>query len=369
MRIPLSRPDINDQDIAAVVEVMRSGQLSLGPKVPEFEKAIADYLGMPYAVAVANGTAALQLALLALELEPGAEVITTPFSFVASANCALMVGAIPVFVDIDPETWNIDVSAIHRALTERTRAVLPVHVFGQPARMDAIQELAFDEGLYIVEDACEAIGATFQHKKVGTFGEISTLAFYPNKQMTTGEGGMLVTAQETIAERVRSLRNQGRDQSSEWLAHARLGYNYRLTDMQCALGLSQMQRLETMLNHRAQVAQWYRQRLREDDRLVLQHIRPDVQMSWFVYVVRLADRYTQTDRDRIILQLKARGIDCNNYFAPLHLMPHYRERFGYRPGDFPRCEHVAARTLALPFHNNLTEAEVDEVCRELRQLL
>ncbi len=369
MRIDLSAPDITETDIAAVGEVLRSGRLSLGPVLEEFEQRFAEYVGTQYAVAVSSGTAALHLCMLALDLQPGDEVITTPFSFIASANCALMVGAVPIFVDIDPNTWNIDPGEIRRAISDRTRAILPVHIFGVPARMEAIADIALAEGLSVIEDACEALGAHHEEQAVGTFGDAATFAFYPNKQLTTGEGGMLVTNQETIAMLARSLRNQGRDHMNGWLTHPRMGYNYRLSDIHAALGLSQLSRIENLLQRRAAVAEWYDERLKPDRRVVLQHVPPEVQVSRFVFVVRLGDEYTQSDRDDILRQLHVRGIGCSTYFTPIHLQMFYRERFGYDEGDYPRCEHVSARTLALPFHGNLTEERVDEVCTQLKSLL
>lgn len=369
MQISLSAPDITEADIESVTRVLRSGRLSLGPVLQEFEERFAEFVGTRHAVAVSSGTAALHLCMLTLELQPEDEVITTPFSFIASANCIMMVGAVPVFVDIDPDTWNINTNLIRRAISARTRAILPVHVFGQPAKMDAIQDIALSEGLSVIEDACEAVGAYYREQAVGTFGDAGTFAFYPNKQMTTGEGGMITTNQQTLADTVRSLRNQGRDSTSCWLSHQRLGYNFRLSDINAALGLSQLARLDTLVEQRSRVAEWYRQRLKSDSRLILQHVPRDVQMSWFVFVVRLNDDYDPVDRDRILGQLQAKSIGCSNYFAPIHLQPFYRERFDYREGDFPKCEHLAARTIALPFHANLSEAEVDTVCRELTSLL
>ena len=367
--IPLSRPEVTQEDIDAVVSVLQTPLLSLGPKLPEFEGQFARYIGTEHAVAVSSGTAALHLAMIALDLHPGDEVITTPFSFISSANVALMVNAVPVFVDIDPETWNINVHAIKRNITDRTRAILPVHVFGQPARMDTLRDIAIDNGLYLIEDACEAVGASFQDMKVGTFGDVGIFAFYPNKQMTTGEGGMLVTNQQTLADMFRSLRNQGRDPGLPWLAHQRLGYNYRLSDINCALGISQLSRIDSIIARRKQVVQWYWDRLHRESRLVMQYVHRQADVSPFVMVVRLADEYTQTDRDRILQELRARHIGCSNYFAPIHLQPFYVQRFGYEPGMFPQCERIAARTIALPFHTNLSESEVDTVCKTLTLLL
>ncbi len=349
--------------------MLRSGQLSLGPVLADFEERFAATVHSSHAVAVSSGTAALHLGLLALELPPAAEVITTPFSFIASANCALLAGGVPVFCDIDPDTWNLDPQALPEARGPRSRAVLPVHVFGQPARMDAIGRFAAEHHLAVLEDACEAIGARFQGRLAGTLGTAGAFAFYPNKQMTTAEGGMLVTEDADLATRVRALRNQGREDGGGWLAHARLGYNYRLSDLHAALGRSQLARLDDLLERRARVAEHYRRQLADCSALVLQHIRPDVCMSWFVFVVRLADDFDSTDRDRVLRELQARGIGCSNYFVPIHLQPFYRDRFGYRVGDFPICEHVAARTLALPFHANLSPEDVDEVCGELKAIL
>ncbi len=369
MRIALSRPDIGPQDIDAVVAVLQTPHLSLGPQLEAFEQRFAEIIGTRHAVAVSSGTAALHIGLLALGLEDGDEVLTSPFSFIASANVALMVGGRPVFVDIDPVTWNLDVAQLHGRCTARTRAILPVHVFGQPAAMDTIMDCATQRDLVVVEDACEALGATWDGRKAGSFGDLATFAFYPNKQITTGEGGMIVTDRTDVATMARSLRNQGRDAGGGWLAHPRMGYNYRLSDINCALGLAQLGRLPDLLERRARVARWYRERLGDEARVHLQHIDQRVHMSWFVFVIRLSDTYDRADRDRVLHGLIERGIGCSNYFVPIHLQPFYAERFGYRRGDFPHCEHVADRTVALPFHPGLTEGEVDEVCSTLREML
>jgi perosamine synthetase len=356
--IPLSRPDISEDDIAAVVEVLRTPHLSLGPKVPEFEAAVCRYTGARHAIAVNSGTAALHLAVKALGIGVGDEVVTSPFSFVASANCMLFEGARPVFADIDPDTLNIDPARIERAITSRTRAILPVHVFGVPADMPAIVDIARRHGLHVIEDACEALGSRLNGKACGTFGAAGTFAFYPNKQMTTGEGGVVITDDTTRADLMRSLRNQGRGASGAWLQHERLGYNYRLADLNCALGISQLARLDRFIEARRRVAETYRRHLARFEELELPlDSAPGADISWFVYVVRLK-RSTRTERDRFLELLRARGVACNNYFSPIHLQPYFQQ-MGYRPGEFPVTEAIADTTIALPFFNRLSE---DDVC-------
>ncbi|GMU23123.1 MAG: aminotransferase [Phycisphaerae bacterium] len=369
MNIPLSRPDISQAERDAVLEVLLTPQLSLGPKVPEFERAFRELLGRRYAVAVNSGTSALHLCIRAMDIGPGDEVITTPFSFIASSNCIQFERARPVFVDVDAETWNIDPKRIAAAITPRTKAVLPVDVFGQPADVDPIHEIARKHKLRVLEDSCEALGAMYKERPAGTLGDAGVFGFYPNKQVTTGEGGMIVTDDETLYRRTVSMRNQGRDEGAGWLAHARLGYNFRLSDINCALGIAQMKRLEEILARRSRVAGWYLERLRGEQRIRLQKILPECRISWFVMVVRLDDSYAREDRDRILHHLREKGIGCNNYFSPIHLQPFYAEQFGHQRGDFPVCEALADRTIALPFHGLLTEDEVDTVCRTFRALL
>jgi len=360
-RVPLSRPDINQADIDAVVSVLRTPNLSLGPKLPEFEEAFAAYVGMRHAVAANSGTSALHLAVRAIGLGAGDEMITSPFSFVATANCALFEGARPVFVDIDERTWNMDVSRVEAAITGRTKLLMPVHIFGRPMDMDACMRLAAKHRLPVIEDACEALGATWNGRKVGTFGIASTFAFYPNKQITTGEGGMIVTDDDRVADLAKSMRNQGRAAGAGWLAHARLGYNYRLSDINCALGLAQLARLPEFIEARARVAARYLEKLGGLEELVMPAPYREGAMSWFVFVVRLADRFTQAQRDAVLEHLRGEGIGTNNYFAPIHLQPFYREQFGYKPGDFPVTEKIGARTFALPFYNRLAEKDQDLV--------
>jgi perosamine synthetase len=368
-QISLSGPDITQAEMDAVLSVLQTPQLSLGPRLAEFEQTFTERLGSKHAIACSSGTAALHLCWRALGLGPGDEVITTPFSFIASASSILFDGAKPVFVDIDPETWQIDATRIEAAVTPRTKALLPVDVFGSIPDMDAIWALARKHNVRVLEDSCEALGAAYRGRPAGTLGEAGTFGFYPNKQITTGEGGMVVTNDDQIAFLVRSLRNQGRDPDAGWLQHARLGYNYRLSELNCALGIAQMRRLDEFIAKRSRVAEWYCQRLADEPRVIMQTVPDEVRISWFVMVVRLADNYSQQDRDAILEKLREASIGCGNYFTPIHLQPLYVEQLGYKPGDFPVTEALSARTLALPFHNGLTEADVDCVAETLRSLL
>ena len=367
-QIPLSRPDISETDIQAVVDVLRTPFLSLGPKLPEFESAFADYVGARFATATSSGTAALHLAVKALGIGRGDEVITTPFSFVASANCVLFEDAVPVFVDIEETTFNLDVALIERQITPRTKAILPVHVFGRPANIDAILDIAQRHGLRVIEDACEAVGARWRGQRVGSLGDVGVFAFYPNKQMTTGEGGMLVTNDQALDQLFKSLRNQGRGEASAWLQHERLGFNYRLSDINCALGLAQLGRIAEILRQRRGVAEEYRRHLADIEELELPlYDVADGEISWFVYVVRLKG-FARAERDEVLRRLKSEGIACNNYFSPLHLQPHLR-RLGYQEGDFPITEAIAASTVALPFYNNLQSEQIRRVSDVLRRAL
>lgn len=367
--IGLSGPDITQAEIDAVADVLRSGRLSLGPRVEEFEASVARYCGTKFAVACSSGTSGLHLLMRAINIGPGDEVITTPFSFVASSNCVLFEGGKPVFVDIDPETWNIDVNAVEEAITARTRAMIPVHVFGQICDMEPLLKIAQRRGLRLIEDSCEALGATWRGRKAGSIGEAGVFGFYPNKQITTGEGGMIVTSDAEIARLCQSMRNQGRDSGMAWLSHDRLGYNYRLPDINCAVGIVQMRRIDEILARRSRVAGWYIERLSGESRLTMQRILPDCEISWFVFVVKLDAGYPPEARDEMIGRLRAEGIGCSNYFAPIHLQKYMVEQFGYAHGAFPVCETVAARTIALPFHARLTESEVDRVCETLKRML
>lgn len=361
--ISMSGPDLSQAEIDSVVQVLQSRWLSLGPKTDEFEAAIADYVGSKYAISVNSGTSGLHLAVIAAGISDGDEVITSPFSFVASANCILYERGKPVFVDVNPRSGNIDPNAIEAAITERTRAILPVHAFGQPSDMDAILEIARRHDLKVIEDACESIGAEFQTRLTGKFGDAAVFAFYPNKQMTTGEGGVIVTDNEEWNDLFRSLRNQGRDVFDAWLNHTRLGYNYRLDEMSAALGLVQLKRLDELLAKREQVAMWYNKRLTGLELVDIPHIMPTTtRMSWFVYVVRIKP---PASRDQVMAKLVEHAIPSRPYFAPIHLQPFYVKSFGYQHGDFPITEHLGDVSLALPFSSVMTEKQVGEVCDAL----
>ena len=415
MQISLSSPDITRAEIDLVNQVLCTPRLSMGPMIERFESAFADFIGTKHAVAVSSGTTGLHLALIAAEVEEGDLVFTTPFSFVASANCILYVGATPVFVDIDPHTLNMDsqkLAEVLEALTYRSldcrpgqtesatnylppslrreslaidacpsdrhrhlprgqalatcnlKALLPVHVFGQACEMGPLMELAGRYDLVLIEDACEALGTEYNHQRVGSFGDCAVFAFYPNKQMTTGEGGIITTNRDDWAALLRSLRNQGRDDSGTWLNHVRLGYNYRMDELSAALGVAQLERIEELLARRSQVAEWYNQQLSRVDGVTLPALT--TRMGWFVYVIRLAP---ELERGAVMEGLARRGIPSRPYFPPIHLQPLYRERFGYREGDFPVTERVARSTLALPFHGKLTEDEVAYVCQVLGEVI
>ena len=381
MQVPLSNPDISEREIEKVCQVLRSGKLSLGPCVPEFERQFAAYVGTLYAVAVNSGTSALHLITRALGIGAGDEVITTSFSFVASTNCFLYEGAAPVFVDIDPETLNLDPRAVRKFITtqcrvqdgqlinlrsgRRVKAMVPVHVFGVPCEMQSIMEIAREFNLRVIEDSCEAIGATYRGRKAGTFGDAAAFAFYPNKQMTTGEGGMIVTNDERIAVECRSLRNQGRDASSEWLQHTRLGYNYRLSDVHAALGSVQIERISELLDARARVANTYSVALANHSQLALPYSPAETVPSWFVYVVRI--KATQAVRDQVIGLLRARGVGCQAYFPAIHQQPYMRE---FSAGlNLPHTEKAAATCVALPFFSRMTESQVSYVCEQLELAL
>jgi perosamine synthetase len=347
-----------------VVDALRSGRLALGPRMASFEAAFAAASGTSHVSAVSSGTAALHLAIRAAGIERGDDVLTSPFSFVASANCLLYEGARPVFCDIDPRTLNITAETAGEALTERTTGILPVHIFGYPCDMPRIELLSRDCGLWIVEDACEALGAVHADgTPVGARGNLSVFGFYPNKQITTGEGGAVASPSAAIKERIDSERNQGRTPDMGWLDHDRLGYNYRLDDLSCALGMAQLERLDELLEARARVAALYGEALAGIEELDLPC--PDEggdRRGWFVYVVQLP---RGVDRDAAVVAMRERGVDTKPYLPAIHLMSFYRERFGHSEGDFPVCEDVAARSLALPFYPELTDAEVEQVVESL----
>ncbi len=372
--IPLARPDLGAGEERAVVEVLRSGRLSLGPVLGRFERGFADWLGVDDAVAVSSGTAALHLGVRALDWGPGDEVLTSPFSFVASANCLLYEGATPVFCDVDPVTLNLDPEGVRAAIAESTAGLLPVHILGYPAAIGELEAIARERGLGVLEDACEAAGAVdADGVKVGARGNLATFAFYANKQLTTGEGGVIVPRSPEVATRLRSERNQGRAEDMSWLSHERLGFNYRLTELQAAIGAVQVERGDRLLAERARIAALYAERLgaiggtpaEGGDRagLVLPCTeRGEERRSWFIYTVLLP---RGTDRDSLVGELGRQGIQAKAYMPCIHLMPHYRERFGFREGQFPVAEDASARLLALPFFGGMHERQVERVCEAL----
>jgi perosamine synthetase len=362
--IPLAKPVLGEAEERAVVEVLRSGQLSLGSRLGEFERGFAARVGAPLASAVSSGTAGLHLALRAAGVGDGDEVVTSPFSFVASANAALYERARPVFADIDPVTLNLDPEAAAAAVTERTKALLPVHIFGYPADLPAFERLADRHRLVIVEDACEALGAVHADgTSVGGRAHAAVFGFYANKQLTTGEGGMITLADPALKERIDSERNQGRAPAMGWLDHDRLGFNYRLSEVACALGISQLERLDGMLAARARVAEIYREALAGTEGLELPCPDGDRdRRGWFVFVVQLP---RGVDREGTVRALAAGGIQSKPYLQAIHLMSFYRERFGHRQGEFPVCEDVAARSLALPFFPEMNEGQVARVAEAL----
>ena len=369
IQIPLSAPDIGEGEIAAVTSVLRTPRLSLGERLTEFESAMATFCGCAHAVAVSSGTAALHLALLAAGIAEGDEVIVPSFAFIAVANAVRYVGAVPVFADIDPDSLNISPAAVEAAITSRTRALIVVHTFGVPAAIDELLEVAHRYNLRLIEDACEAIGGEYAGKKLGSFGFAGVFGFYPNKQITTGEGGMLVTDDLRAASQARMQRNQGRGNGSDWFEHQCVGYNYRISEINCALGVLQLARLDEILANRSAVAQMYFARLRDIPDLQLPPMTvPRGTISWFVYVVRLPQRLGSAGRDRVAKFLTDRGIGCARYFAPIHLQPAYQS-VSHRCTDLAHTESVAQRTLALPFFNQLTGDQVAQVCDALRDAL
>jgi perosamine synthetase len=391
MTIPLSQPCIGDREEFYVARVLRSGRLSLGPMLEQFESRFAEYIGTRYAVAVNSGTSALHLCIKALGIGPQDEVLTTSFSFVASTNCFLYEGATPAFADIDPVDLNLDANQVRQILARgytwdrgprrlinrfsgRTlKAILPVHVFGLSCDMAAILDVAREFNLAVIEDACEAFGAEYDGKHAGTFGNASAFAFYPNKQITTAEGGMIVTDDERIADLCRSLRNQGRDGDAGWLSHPRLGYNYRLSELHCALGVAQMERADDILDARERVAGLYRQFLCRIPQIALPAQSAKGRRSWFAYVIRVTSAMpgdcSAELRNRLMLGLRERGIACQAYFPAIHLQPYISDA-GIRPHrPLPLTERASETCLALPFFTAMSAVEVAEVCSAVRELV
>jgi perosamine synthetase len=370
-QVPLSSPDIGQAEIDAVTAVLRTPQLSLGPELPAFEAALAAYHSVPDAVAVSSGTAGLHLALLTLGIGEGDQVILPSFTFVAVANAVLQVRATPVFAEIDPVTLNLDPGSVERAVTPRTRAILAVHTFGVPAQMNEILDIVRRHHLLLIEDACEAIGAEFDGRRAGSFGDLAVLGFYPNKQLTTGEGGAVLARDPAHAVRLRCLRNQGRQPSGQWLDHAEVGYNYRLSELACALGRVQLDRIGAMLALRQAAAARYDALLRGVPALLPDLELPPLELprrsiSWFVYVVRLP---RQADRGRVQAALARRGIATGRYFAPIHLQPAWLAHPSARAAALPLTESIARRTLALPFFNRIAINQQEEVAAALREAI
>lgn len=375
MKVYLSRPDLTEKEIMAVNSVIQSPIFALGPNLDRFESSISSYVGVRHAIAVNSGTSGLHLLIRAFGIHDGDEVITTPFSFIASSNCILYERAKPVCVDIELDTANINPDLTEDAITPRTKAILPVDAFGQPAKMDVIKDIADRHGLKVIEDSCESLGSEYKGVKCGNgaYADGAVFAFYPNKQITTGEGGMIVTDDPEIARLCRSMANQGRGDSGLWLSHERLGFNYRMDEMSAALGWAQMQRIEEIIQKRQRVADMYNERLASIPGVWLPKVAPEVtKMSWFVYVIRVGvdepnHRRQMEIRDHVMKVLAENEVGCRPYFTPIHLQPFYREMFGFKEGDFPVTEFAGRTSIAIPFHNNLTREEVEYVAQVLEE--
>jgi perosamine synthetase len=363
----IAKPYITAKEEEYVLKALRSGVLSLGPFTPAFEEAFAKRVGTKYASAVSSGTAGLHLALIAAGIGPGDEVITTPFSFIASANAILYVGATPVFADIDPITFNINPKEIEKKITSKTKAILPVHIFGQSAEMDEIMQIAKKNNLLIIEDACESLDAAYRGQKTGTFGVSAVFAFYPNKQMTTGEGGMVVTNDAKTHELLQSLRNQGRAPNMQWLDHDRLGYNYRMDELSAALGLAQIENIEFLISKRQEIASWYQKALAPLSHLVeIPQTAVGNTHTWFVYVVRIKN--PKINRDTVIQDLAAQDVQTKPYLPSIHLFEFYKQ-LGHKEGDYPQSEKASLSTLALPIYIGLEEADIVEIANRLKRVL
>jgi len=365
MKLSLAKPDITQKEIDAVVEVMKSGVLSIGPRIKEFEKKVAEYIGVKHAIAVNSGTSGLHLLIRALGIKEGDEVITTPFSFISSSNCILFERAKPVFVDIDPYTLDIDINRIEEKITDKTKAILAVDVFGHPVDIKRLRAIADEYGLKLIEDACEALGSEYDGIKVGSMADGAVFAFYPNKQITTGEGGMIVTNSDEVNALCRSLRNQGRSKCGLWLEHEYLGYNYRMNELSAAIGSVQMDRLDEIIKKRCMVANMYNEALSGIKGITLPYISPKVTvMSWFVYVIRLEDDKKQA---QMMQHLIDSGISCRPYFSPIHLQKYMVEQFGYTEGSFPVAEKAGRTCIALPFYNDMSADEIEYIAEKIRE--
>ncbi len=367
-RIPLAQPEITDADRNAVVAVLHTPQLSMGAKVVDFEHSIGEYVRSPFAVAVNSGTSALHLAFKILDIPEGAEVILPSFAFIAPLNVVLQERLRPAFVDIDPRTLNVEPESVEAAITSRTKAIVGIHTFGRPLRVDKLRKIADRRGIALIEDACEALGAEINGQKAGTFGDVAALAFYPNKQITTGEGGILLTGHGRLAERAQSLRNQGRNPALDWLQHTEVGFSYRLSEMNCALGIEQLRRIESTIVRREALAKCYHNKLRGISGIAKPDLEVDYgRISWFCYVIQFGEEVDRDGRDWIARSLATKGIETGKYFAPLHRQPIVAS-LPNKPG-LPVTDYVSSRTLALPFFNQMTEADVEEVCNALSESL
>ncbi|MCL5072090.1 MAG: DegT/DnrJ/EryC1/StrS family aminotransferase [Actinobacteria bacterium] len=363
--IPIAKPYIDKSDIDLVVKVLKSGYLSLGPRHIEFEKMFSSIIDSKYAISVANGTCGLHLAVKAIGIKEGDEVITTPFSFVSSANCLLYEKAKPVFVDIDETTYNLNADSIEKAITKKTKAILVVHIFGQSADMEKIMKIAKAYKLKVIEDACESLGSFYNKKKTGTFGDVGVFAFYPNKQMTTAEGGMMVTNDQKIYMLCKSLRNQGREDNNKWLQHKYLGYNYRLSELHSALGITQLKKINFLLSERIKIAGYYNKYLQGNKNIILPEIGVNRNHTWFLYVVRIMNN----NRNSAISKLEHVGIQTRAYLPSIHLQPFIKKMFGYKKGDFPVSEEISSQTLALPLYIGLKENDVEYISKKLKKAI
>jgi perosamine synthetase len=366
-RVPLSRPYIDERDEELVVDVLRSGRLSLGPTIERFEELFAEQVGAPYAAAVSSGTGGLHMLCHIAGVQDDDEVITSPVSFVATANCFIFEGGRPVFADVDPDTLNLDPAAVEAAITERTKGIVVVDMFGYPCELDELREIAERHGLWMIDDSCEALGAEYKGAPIGSHGISGTFGFYPNKQITTGEGGMVTTHSEDEWELLKSLRNQGRSYDSRWFHHVRLGFNYRITDLQAALGIGQLEKLDRLLAMRSDAAARYGELLAGVEGVEVP-LADDAahRRSWFVYVVKLAQGI---DRDAVLERLAAQGIEAGLYVPAVHLQPYMRERYGFAEGTCPVAEDACSRTLALPFFPQLEREDQERVAAALRDAL
>ena len=366
LNIPMAMPDITSEEEQAVLEVVQSKRLALGPKIKEFEELFAKYTNRKHAIAVSSGTAGLHLALMALGVGAGDEVLVPSYTFVASVNCILYVGAVPVFVDINKDDYCIDVSDAESKISEKTKAIVSVDVFGHPAPLDKLEKLCNEHNLFLVDDSCEALGAKLHNRKVGNYGDVASFAFYPNKQITTGEGGMIVTDNDEVARKCRMLMNQGRDTMSQWLEHAVLGYNYRMSEVQAALGVVQMKRLDEILAKRERAAAWYNEAFKDSPWLKTQTIKSGVEMSWFVFVVTLNEGL---NRDEVIKKLQERNIVARAYFTPIHTQPYLKDYPTKGEDQLPNTLNIGERTMALPFFGDMTKDQCEYVASELNQVL